>query len=52
MKSDISDKAIIAFSTGFYKALGAGKEVPFAFELGVTAIQLEGILGDSVPTLL
>ncbi len=38
MKSGISDKAAIAFSTGFYKAIGAGRDISFAFELGITAM--------------
>lgn len=52
MKAGMSDKAAIAFSTGFYKALGAGRDVSFAFELGRTAIQLEGLSGDDMPVLL
>ncbi len=38
MRSTISDKAAIAFSTGFYKAIGAGKEITFAYKLGITHI--------------
>jgi hypothetical protein len=52
MKSGIHDKAAIAFSTGFYKAIGAGKDIPFAFKLGMAAIQLEGVSGDAIPVLL
>ncbi|MCP4404222.1 MAG: hypothetical protein GY801_43805 [bacterium] len=52
MKSGIPDNAAIAFSIGFYKAVGAGKGIPFAFQFGVTAIQLEGVSGDDVPILL
>ena len=52
MKTGISDKAAIAFSTGFYKAIGAGREIPFAFELGITAIKLEGGSDDNIPVLL
>lgn len=52
MKSEIPDKAAISFSTGFYKAIGAGRDIPFAFELGVVAIKLEGISGDHVPVIL
>lgn len=52
MKAGISDKASIAFSTGFYKAIGAGRDIPFAFELGITAIKLEGVSDDDIPVLL
>ncbi|MCP4105093.1 MAG: CHAT domain-containing protein [Desulfobacteraceae bacterium] len=52
MKAGIPDKAASSFSIGFYKAIGAGREIPFAFELGKTAIQLEGVSGDDIPVLL
>ncbi|MGH1363291.1 MAG: CHAT domain-containing protein [Calditrichia bacterium] len=52
MSSSIPDPAAIAFSTGFYKAVGAGKDIPFAFDLGKAAIQLEGISGENIPVLL
>ena len=52
MKTGVSDQASILFSSGFYKAIGAGRDIPFAFELGKTAIQLEGIPGDNIPILL
>ncbi len=34
MSNSTSDIASIQFSKGFYQALGSGKEVPFAFEMG------------------
>jgi len=52
MKSAISDKAAISFSTGFYKAIGAGRDIPFAFKLGIAAIKLEGVSGDDIPILM
>jgi hypothetical protein len=52
MRTEISDKTAISFSTGFYKAIGAGKDIPFAFDLGKTAIQLDGFSGDDIPILL
>ncbi len=52
MKAGIPDKTAISFSTGFYKAIGAGRDIPFAFELGITAIKLEGGAGDNIPILL
>jgi len=41
-----------ASSTGFYKALGAGKDIPFAFNMGKMAIQLEGVSDDDTLVLL
>lgn len=52
MKSGFPDKAAISFSTGFYKAIGAGRDISFAFELGVAAIKLEGVSGNDIPILL
>jgi len=52
MNTAVPDKAAIAFSKGFYKALGAGKDIPFAFKLGVAAIKLEGVKGADIPELL
>lgn len=43
MNKAIGDKAAIAFAVGFYDALGAGRDVEFAFKLGCNAIQMEGI---------
>ncbi len=43
MNKAIGDKAAIKFATGFYNALGAGKSIEFAYELGCSVIQLEGI---------
>jgi hypothetical protein len=52
MSSRIPDAAALAFSTGFYKAIGAGRAIPFAFDVGKAAIQLEGVSGENVPVLL
>jgi hypothetical protein len=52
MKTGIPDKSAISFSTGFYKAIGAGKDIPFAFKLGKTAIELEGVSEEVIPILL
>ena len=40
MSQSIGDKAAIAFSVGFYDALGAGRPIEFAYRLGCNAIQL------------
>lgn len=52
MKSSVNDKAAIAFSVGFYTALGAGKDIEFAYRLGTVAIKLEGVTGSDLPVLL
>lgn len=43
MSSAVSDKTAISFSTGFYKALGAGMDVKFSYRMGLSAIQLDGM---------
>jgi len=52
MKSSVYDKAAISFAVGFYTALGAGKDIPFAFKMGVVAVKLEGVSGSDIPILL
>ncbi len=52
MKSSVKDKAAIAFSVGFYTALGAGKDIKFAFRMGTVAIKMEGISDSELPVLL
>gem|GEM_PF-6868230 len=43
MRKEIEDRAAIAFSIGFYQALGAGRSIEDAFELGNTQIGLWNI---------
>jgi hypothetical protein len=50
--STISEQAAIEFAVGFYDALGAGRSVEFAFQLGCNAISLAGILEEHEPVLL
>jgi hypothetical protein len=52
MTQPIGDKAAIKFAVSFYKALGAGKAVQFAFNLGRNAMQLEGIAEERTPVLI
>lgn len=52
MSAAVPDKVAVAFSTGFYKAIGAGREIPFAYDLGRVAIRMEGVHGDDIPVLL
>lgn len=51
MQQSLGDKAAIEFAVGFYDALGAGRSVEFAYELGCSAIQLSGTVGENVPVL-
>ncbi|WP_204154381.1 TIR domain-containing protein [Leptolyngbya sp. CCY15150] len=52
MNAAIGDRGAIAFSVGFYDALGAGRDVDFAHRLGCSAMQLEGAAGHLTPVLL
>jgi uncharacterized protein YjbI with pentapeptide repeats len=51
MNKQIGDKAAIKFATGFYNAVGAGESVEFAYKLGCSVIQLEGIPEHLTPVL-
>lgn len=52
MNQAIEDEAAIAFSVGFYKALGAGRSVKEAYEFGCVEIQLANIPKSLSPVLL
>jgi hypothetical protein len=52
MNQPIGDKAAIVFAGSFYRALGFGRSVQEAFELGRAALLLEGITEDKTPELL
>jgi hypothetical protein len=52
MNQVIGDQAALVFAVGFYDALGAGKDVEFAFKLGCAAMQMEGIDEHLTPVLL
>ncbi len=51
MNQAIGDKAAIAFSVGFYQALGAGRAVEDAYKLGCVQIRLRGIPEHLTPIL-
>jgi hypothetical protein len=51
MNQAIGDKAAITFAVGFYKALGAGRSIEFAYKLACAEIQLEGIPEHLTPIL-
>lgn len=50
MSTAVPDKAGVEFSEAFYDALGAGKDIDFAFELGCSAIELYNLQED-IPVL-
>lgn len=52
MTRAIGDQAAIAFAGSFYRALGFGRSVREAFELGTTAVLLEGIPESTTPRLI
>lgn len=52
MNKAIGDKAAIAFATGFYKALGAGRSFEDAYRFARVEIQLQGIPEHLTPVLL
>ena len=51
MNRAIEDRSAIEFSVGFYDALGAGRSIEFAFELGRNAIRLAQLQGYDIPVL-
>ncbi|WP_414579055.1 hypothetical protein [Anabaena sp. CCY 9402-a] len=51
MNQAIGDSAAIAFSVGFYRALGSGRSVEDSYMFGRTEIQLEGIPEHLTPVL-
>ena len=52
MNQAIGDKAAIAFSIGFYQALGAGRTIEESYKLGIVQIRLCGIPEHLTPVLL
>ena len=51
MNQPIRDDAAIKFSVAFYRALGFGKPIRTAFDLGRNAIELAGLTGADIPAL-
>jgi hypothetical protein len=52
MNQAIGDKAAIAFAIGFYQALGGGRSIEGAYELGCIQIQLQNIPEHLTPVLI
>ncbi|HWN09786.1 MAG TPA: TIR domain-containing protein [Pyrinomonadaceae bacterium] len=48
---ETSDDAAIAFSAGFYQALGNGRTIEESFQVGCTQIALEGFSEEATPVL-
>ena len=51
MNQSIGDKAAVKFAVGFYRGLGAGKDVEFAYKLGRNAIEMARLSGEQIPVL-
>lgn len=51
MNQPIGDTAAIRFAEGFYRGLGAGRDVEFAYRLGRNALELQGIAQEHIPVL-
>ncbi len=51
MNEAISDKAAIAFTAGFYQALGSGSSIEKAYEFGRVQIMMQNVPGEQIPAL-
>jgi len=52
MTQAVGDNAAIEFATGFYRAIGYGRSVQTAFDLGTNLIALEGLPDEATPHLV
>jgi hypothetical protein len=52
MSRSISDSAAISFAAGFYQALGFGRNIKTAFDLGLGQIDLDSLGEQGTPKLL
>jgi hypothetical protein len=52
MNKAIGDRAAIAFSIGFYQALGAGRTIEDSYKFGCVQIKLQGIPENLTPILI
>lgn len=52
MTSAVGDDAAIEFATAFYRAIGYGRDVQTAFDLGTNQIGLEGLPDVDIPHLV
>ena len=51
LKSVMSEEAQVNFAVGFYDALGAGRDIEFAFKMATVGINLAGLDGNDMPVL-
>ena len=52
MGQAVPDKTAIEFATTFYKGIGAGKGIDFAFELAKNSVDLNNVPGSDIPVKL
>lgn len=52
MKVEVPDNTAIIFAKSFYKSIGAGKEIDFAFEFAKVSIGLYDASGEEIPEYL
>lgn len=52
MHTSIDDRSSIAFTIGFYQALGAGKLYDQAFKMGLVMIRMQGFQGHLIPVMI
>lgn len=51
MNTAVPDKTAIMFATGFYRALGNGRDYENAFNLAKSLIEIEGLKGADIPVI-
>lgn len=51
MNQPVGDRAAVEFAIGFYDALGAGRNIEFAYKAGCSAIRLAGLAENRTPAL-
>jgi hypothetical protein len=52
MNQSVGDAAAQEFAVGFYEALGAGRDIEFAYQFGCNSIDMAGIPEELTPVLL
>jgi hypothetical protein len=52
MRQPVRDRSAIRFSSGFYRALAAGKSIEDAFQLGVIELKMTPIGSDALAPVL
>jgi len=52
IRAPVYDDVAISFSTGFYRAIAAGRDVPFAFGMGIARVQAAGGGGEDLFVML